>query len=184
MSMKLSVKLLIVCLLVVAVACSSMLKVYAQDDTLTDEQIGSIRNNCVSIKNTLNQLHASDALLRVNRGQLYESISTKLMDQFNSRLANNNFDSSNFVSTSVGYESMLNTFRSDYKSYESKLSAAMDIDCSKQPVAFYDAVSSARVKRKQVHDDVVSLNQYLDQYETLISQFEKDFITTADRLKK
>ena len=82
------------------------------------------------------------------------------------------------------YGSMLDTFRSDYKSYESKLSSAINIDCSKQPVAFYDAVSLARENRNRVHMDVVRLNQYIDQYQSAVAQFKEDYLTAAEGIKK
>ena len=159
-------------------------RVSAQDQPITSQQIDLIRGNCVSTKNTLNQLHASDALLRVNRGQIYESIETKLMNGFNGRLSNNNFNNSNIVSITNNYESTLNNFRSHYIVYEEQLATTISMDCSKQPVAFYEAISSARTKRGQVHTDVVKLNQYIDQYQAAVDQFEKDYQTAASGMKQ
>ena len=171
--------------LILAASCSGLFlfRVSAQDATITGQQAEQIRSNCVSTKNTLNQLHASDALLRVNRGQLYESILTKLMDRFNGRLSNNNINNTNFTSLKNDYSSTLDTFRLDYKTYEEHLSAAMNIDCSKQPSEFYNAVALARTDRNQVHNDISKLNQLIDKYQTLLDQFEKDYQTTADGMK-
>jgi hypothetical protein len=144
----------------------------AENSTMSTQQITQIRNNCVSAKNTLSQLHASDALLRVNRGQLYESISTKLMAGFNGRVSNNSYDNTDLVFITKEYNLALDTFRTDYIKYEEKLSTAMAVDCTKQPVAFYDEVSSARSERDQVHSDAEKLDQYVDQYKTAISSFE------------
>ena len=71
------------------------------EDTLpmTDEHIARIRANCVDAQKTLFQIHASDAGLRVNRGQIYESMSTKLMAPFNIRLVLNRIDAANLVTT-------------------------------------------------------------------------------------
>lgn len=183
--MKITKELLVGCLMIATVVLGgmSLINVSAQSTGMTDQQIELIRTNCLSAKTTLNQLHVSDALLRVNRGQLYESISTKLMNKFNNRIMNNNFDSTDFISISKDYGSMLDTFRLDYITYEEQLSVALDIDCSKQPVAFYDAVSSARVKRVQVHTDVVNLNQYIAQYQLILDQFEKDYLTSIEGTK-
>jgi hypothetical protein len=178
-------KLIIGCVAVaLALTGAIFLRVSAQDSSITSQQIDLIRSNCVSTKNTLNQLHASDALLRVNRGQIYESIETKLMAGFNGRLLNNNFNNSNMTSITNNYESTLNTFRSHYIVYEEQLTAAINIDCLKQPTAFYDAISSARTKRDQVHSDVVKLNQYVDQYQAALDQFEKDYQTAANGMKQ
>ena len=90
----------------------------AAAEDLTPEQADRVRTNCVSIKNSLNQLHASDALLRVNRGQVYESMATKLMDTFNARLSNNRLDNKAMTAATTSYRAALATFRSDYIAYE------------------------------------------------------------------
>ena len=46
---------------------------------MTEAQIARIKANCVEAQTSLNQLHGTDGLLRVNQGQLYELISTRLM---------------------------------------------------------------------------------------------------------
>lgn len=183
--MKFLPKLIISCLAIAMIVSGAIfLRVSAQDSSITSQQIDLVRSSCVSTKNTLNQLHASDALLRVNRGQIYESIETKLMNGFNGRLSNNSFNNSNMASITSNYESTLNTFRSHYIIYEEQLTTAINIDCSKQPAAFYDAISSARNKRDQVHSDVVKLNQYIDQYQAAVDQFEKDYQTAANGMKQ
>lgn len=151
------------------------LSVSAQSVPMTDQQIELIRDSCVSTKNTLNQLHSSDALLRVNRGQTYESISTKLMERFNSRIASNNLNNVSLLSITNSYGTMLDSFRADYINYEEKLTSAINIDCTKQPVAFYDAIAQARIGRDQIHIDVLKLNQFIDQYGVAVDQFSKDY---------
>ncbi len=136
----------------------------AADAPVTDAQIAQIRASCVTAKNTLDRLHASDALLRVNRGQLYESITAKLMVPFDARLNSNHIDATNLSSANESYISTLATFRTDYQAYEVQLSTALNIDCNKQPVTFYDAVISARAKRSQVHDDITKIHGYIDAY--------------------
>jgi flagellar biosynthesis chaperone FliJ len=179
--MKISKRLLLLCLILATLLSGvSLLRVSAQDDSMTDQQIERIRSNCVTAKNTLNQLHASDALLRVNMGQVYESMSTKLMSGFNGRVSSNHFNNSSLVSATNSYNDMLDTFRSDYKTYEEQLSQALNINCLNQPVSFYDSVMSARSVRYRVHQDIVKLNQYIDQYRSVVSQFKKDYSAAAD----
>lgn len=182
--MKISKSSLSACLfIVVALSAITLMRVSAEDVPITDQQVTKIRDNCLSTKNTLNQLHASDALLRVNMGQIYESMSTKLMSGFNGRVSNNKYDNMDFVSIKNSYDSALNSFRRDYKTYEEHLSLAIGIDCSKQPVSFYDAVALARTQRVKVHDDILKLNQYVDQYKSAIDQFEKDHFTPIDGIR-
>lgn len=172
-------KFITLCLLAAALASSATFGVVsAQNSPMTDEQIGRIRSSCFSAKNTLNQLHASDALLRVNRGQIYESMSTKLMTRFNSRADSNNLDIKDLTAVAQDYTTALMTFREDYISYEVQLSAALNIDCLKEPVSFYDAVTAARTMRTQVHTDVTKLHQYIDDYKTAFDAFTADFNKT------
>lgn len=180
-----SKKILVICLILpVILSGVTIIRVAAETTPMTDEQTDQIRNNCVSAKNTLSQLHSSDALLRVNRGQIFESMSTKLMDRFNSRVANNGYNNTGLISVTRGYGSMLDDFRSDYKTYEEHLSNAMNVDCWNQPSAFYDAVALARTLRNQVHNDVVRLNQYIDQYQSAVNQFEKDYQAVVSGIKQ
>lgn len=143
----------------------------AHAEDLTPDQVAKVKSNCVSIKNSLSQLHATDALLRVNRGQVYESMATKLMDTFNDRLAGNRLDNKAMTTVTTSYRSALNTFRSDYIAYEQKLSEAIRIDCSSQPNTFHTTVQEARTLRSQVHEDVLRLHRLIDDYRTSVSGF-------------
>lgn len=143
--------------------------------SLSDEQLGRISANCLSIKSSLNQLHASDALLRVNRGQQYESVGSKLMGNFNNRLGSNGFDNKGLIAVTDSYQVALTNFRSDYQSYEHQLATAIRIDCTKEPELFHNALVDARVKRAQLHTDVVRLHQYIDDYRASVSDFILNF---------
>jgi predicted translin family RNA/ssDNA-binding protein len=144
---------------------------HAQSTALTSEQIEHIRSNCTSIKSTLNQLHASDALLRVNRGQVYESMASKLMDPFNSRLSNNRLDARATSAVTASYRTALGSFRKDYQEYEEKLSSAIRIDCINEPQSFYSTIEQARVNLAKVHDDVTKLHRYIDDYRSAVGDF-------------
>ncbi len=147
----------------------------ARADDLTPDQVARVKANCVSIKNSLSQLHASDALLRVNRGQMYESMASKLMDNFNDRLSGNRLDNKAMATVTSSYRSALTTFRSDYIAYEQKMSEAIRIDCISQPNSFHTAVEEARALRKTVHDDVMRLNRLIDDYRSSVSGFLLNF---------
>lgn len=140
-------------------------------DDLTPEQAERVKTNCVAIKNSLNQLHASDALLRVNRGQVYESMASKLMDTFNGRLSNNSLDNKAMTTVTANYRTALNTFRTDYIAYEQKLAEAIRIDCSNQPNTFHTALQEARALRGTVHTDVEKLHHYIDDYRSSVNGF-------------
>lgn len=152
----------------------------ARAEDLTPDQAQQVQANCVSIKNSLNQLHASDALLRVNRGQVYESMASKLMDTFNNRLATNSLDNKAMTTVTSNYRSALNTFRTDYIAYEQKLSAAIRIDCAAQPNSFHTAVLEARKLRQTVHEDVLKLHRLIDDYRSSVG----DFLLNYERLSE
>ncbi|MBC7564893.1 hypothetical protein H7100_01510 [Candidatus Saccharibacteria bacterium] len=168
-----------VSLVLIALTAATLLPVFAlknvQAEDLSADQISRIQSNCLSIKGSLAQLHASDALLRVNRGQLYESIGTKLMDSFNGRLSNNGLDNKGLVTVSTDYQQALTTFRSDYQTYEQQLSAAIKIDCTKNPTSFHAALLDARTKRATVHSDIEKMNQYIDDYRSAVNDFMLNF---------
>lgn len=142
---------------------------------LSDVQVKQISDSCIVTKSTLSQLHASDALLRVNRGQIYESMHTKLMNRFNMRVSSNKLDNTKLLAVSNEYSLALDSFRSNYIVYENQLSKTIEIDCSVQPIQFYEAVALAKVKREIVHSDVVRLNQQIENYRTALGQFKDEF---------
>lgn len=173
-------KSIIICAITAtAISGLSFWAVSAFDGTMSDNQILQIRGQCLSVKNTLNQLHSSDALLRVNRGQIYESMYTKLMDKFNYRVSSNKLNNDELKTIATEYNLALNTFRSDYQYYEEQLTKAIDIDCSAKPTQFYDAVALARTKRAQVHIDVDILNEKIDNYQVALGKFEEAFQSTV-----
>lgn len=147
----------------------------AQQVALTDEQLAKIQANCVTIKSSLSQLHASDALLRVNRGQMYESMASKLMDNFNNRLSSNRLDARATNTVTNSYRALLDTFRQDYKVYEQKLSEAIRIDCTKEPQRFHNIVTEARTLRATVHSDVQKLHRSIDDYRNAVTDFKLNF---------
>lgn len=153
--------------------------VRADSAPMDDAHANRIRANCLNAQATLNRLHASDALLRVNRGQLYESISNKLMATLNSRIALNQMDGSKLSQITATYNKDYTTFYNDYLVYEQQLSAALQIDCTKQPVAFYDAVNDARTKRNTFHSSVVELNKQLAAYSDAFNEFSAAYTAAS-----
>ncbi|MDN5275433.1 MAG: exported protein of unknown function [Candidatus Saccharibacteria bacterium] len=157
-------------LLVVAV-----FPVQAQSTTLSDDQLQYIRANCLPIKNTLKQLHATDALLRVNRGQQYESMTTKLMERLGTRLVANGLTVAPLSDGLTEYNKTLAKFRTTYQSYEEQLASTLRIDCTKQPASFFQAIESARTKRTAVHDAVLDLHKAIDTYRAAFNAFRESF---------
>ena len=151
-------------------------RVNAQTEpTMTEEQIAQIRQNCVSAQSSFIQLHASDALLRVNRGPVYEMISTKLMAPLNSRIALNRLGGVDLTATTLEYDRQLNAFYSDYKEYEESMTRTINIRCTNQPVTFYDSLKDTRELRQKVHTDTQKLNELLLTYRSKFEDFSRGF---------
>jgi predicted DNA-binding protein YlxM (UPF0122 family) len=49
---------------------------------------------------------------------------------------------------------------------------ALQIDCTKEPVSFYDAVTDARVARQGVRDSIDRLTGLIKQYQQEVQAFE------------
>lgn len=147
----------------------------AEDGELTDAKLVQIRSRCSEIKVSLNRIHANDALLRVNRGQLYERLSTKLAAPLNSRIALNRLDGSSLLSVTSSYELNLNEFRTRYQAYEEQLSTTMRTDCVKQPASFYDNLQLAREKRRSVYESTQKLARNIADYKQAFTDFAKSY---------
>ena len=178
-------KRILIAIAILAVATSGAFlwqaSVQAQDAPLmTEAHIAKIRSNCVEAQSTLNQLHTSDALLRVNQGQLYELISTKLMAPFNARVTLNKIDGTKMIDVSNDYDRELAAFRINYKAYEEAMSRTLKINCLNQPVAFYDSVNEARTKRKITHANILNLKTNILQYKAEFDALEKNTLKGSE----
>lgn len=131
--------------------------------------------SCTSAMSSLRQLHRSDASLRVNRGQLYEYMGTKLMARLNGRLVINKLDGGTLVNISAQYDRALLAFRSVYRSYEEQLSATLKEDCEKQPESFYYSVIESRKKRADVYQSVNELNRLIREYYQEFERFSMEY---------
>lgn len=178
--MKLLIRFAVVAAIVVA-ATLGIKSIANAQAVLSEKQLESIQTNCLSIKNTLDQLHASDALLRVNRGQLYESMSTRIMDRFNTRVSSNGFDAKGLLAVTKNYTNTLESFRIDYQAYERQLSLTLKIDCQKDPAVFYRSVMEARSRRAAVYDEVIRLHRYIDDYKSAANDFLLNFERLSER---
>lgn len=165
---------------ILAAGLVSVARAQTSSTPLTDEQRSKIVANCVVIKSSLEQLHASDALLRVNRGQVYESLANNLMEPFNSRLDGNDLDNAAMTTVTAQYRTALTTFRTDYIAYEQKLAEAIKVDCANRPDQFHQAVQAARILRATVHEDVQKLHRSVDDYQLSVG----DFLLNYERVSR
>ena len=143
---------------------------------LSDTKRRSIVENCSTIRTSLSQLHTNDSLPRVNRGQIYASLSSDFMAKLNSRIALNRLDASDLVSVTTQYESHHADFRVAYQEYSDELLALMRIRCDERPDAFYAKLLEVRQKRTTLHQSVKQLNGDIAEYTTAFSEFRADYM--------
>lgn len=163
----------IVSLVIAAVLFFHPTPVAAEALVLTSAQIDLMSRYCEEARGHMERLHYSDALLRVNLGQRYENISTRLMAPLNSRIALAGDDGVELSKTTVEFNKKLDEFRDNYLAYDNEVDSVMNRDCRQQPVEFYQSIQMARQKRQVVHDDVNSLSRYIKQYKTQFEAFAK-----------
>lgn len=165
--------------LVSAVTILAATQTQAQESTpMTNEHIERVRDNCQAAQTVLSKLRASDALLRVNRGQLYELLSTKLMARMNSRLAINRLDASRLIVSTANFDRTLTEFRTRYQAYKDQMSSTLRVDCYNQPVEFYQSVKKSRELRQAVHESVIDLGRYINEYGDEFKAFQDNFRQT------
>lgn len=143
---------------------------------ITEEKIASIKNHCVENQAALNRLHQTDAFLRNDRGNLYRTISDKLMVPLNQRLASNQLDGGVLVDITASFNREYSRFFDAYIAYDNALSNVLKIDCVKQPVTFYNALVSAREKRYALSDSNQNLKKIITHYGTTFEEFRANYV--------
>ncbi|GEM_PF-869624 len=168
------IKFFIVSLSLLMVSIVPMSLTNAAQVPLTDEKIETIRQNCLSAQVALQRIQRTDAAARVNRGQTYEVILSRLMSPFNGRLAFNRLDeASTFTATTKKFEQSLNKFKSDYTDYEDIVAKVLKIKCKDQPVTFYDTLTAAREARAVVASDILEMASILQEYRVSLDALQK-----------
>ena len=143
---------------------------------MTPELTQQVRDRCVENQATLNRLHQADAFLRNDRGDLYRTISDKLMVPLNRRLADNQLDGSALIAITADYNKTYSQFYDDYIAYDNALSKVLKIDCTKEPVTFYTTLIDARQKRYILSNDNQALIKLIKSYGTEFDHFHTSFL--------
>ncbi len=139
--------------------------VAAQSIALSSSQIELISAYCTEAKGHLERLHSADALQRVNLGQRYENISTKLMAPLNSRIALAGHDGLDLTKTAIEFNQELTNFRKIYLKYDNQINDIIHMDCKDQPVEFYQQLEESREKRQELSDSVDKLGELIERYQ-------------------
>lgn len=163
--------------LVIALALAAMPSVVwavNQSEALTDDQVEYIRNNCADTQNALRSLYATDAVARVNLGQQYEAVATKLMEPMNTRVSLNKLDGAELTKTTAAFNDELDNFRKTlYPTYKDDLSEIISMKCYDQPIEFYDKLQAILDLRTKLRASVDKLAVLMAQYRTQLDTVEK-----------
>lgn len=174
MNMAIKNKILFVSLSAVAACFAVTMSASAKDSpSLTEAQADMIVQNCTQIQATLSSIHSSDALLRVNRGQTYELIASRLMSPMNTRIAANKLDGASLIQLTSDYSDDLSDFRNTYIDYERQMSKTIRTNCHKTADNFYQNLVKTRQLRQEVHQYVVDINQGIRDYEKAFDSFRQ-----------
>lgn len=142
------------------------------DENITQDKIARIREHCIENQASLNRLHQTDAFLRIDRGNLYRTISDKLMVPLNQRLVANRLDGGDLITIAADFETEYDQFYSAYIAYDNALTELLAVDCSKQPVTFYNALLEARTKRAELSGSNQKLKVLIRQYGDAFAAFK------------
>jgi hypothetical protein len=138
----------------------------------TETQIEKIQSECSNIKNHLKKLRSNDALMRVNLGQNYETISTRLMANLNVRISTNKLNGAKLVEKSAEFNENIGYFRDNYQIYEKELVKLTEIDCTKKPRDFYIQLERVRYYRSELNFNTTKLAEIGKEYKSSLSEFK------------
>ena len=118
---------------------------------LSEEEIGSISQNCSSIKVRLQRVQKDDARNRVFLGTQYETIASKLMLNLNLRLVKNGMASASLAEQQTTFMSERDRFKNDFIGYSQEFENLLNMNCKDEPIKFYRQLEIVRSKRADVN---------------------------------
>ncbi len=139
----------------------------------TPVQEQKIIRECKNIQGQLGRLHSNDALTRVNLGQNYEVISSKLMANLNTRIVSNKLNGSELVALSAEFSENMEYFRENYQIYERELTKLSQMDCSENANKFYDQLEIVRYQRGELNFNTTKLYEIAEEYQKALGRFEE-----------
>ncbi len=136
---------------------------------LSEQHIAVIRANCSAAQQDIQAFRRTELVTRSNRSNKYEDI-LRLMAAFNARASINKINISDQTLLVSQFEAKLNTFRQvDYKHYDEMLGDIVSINCSSDPVKFYNSLTALRDQRTVINQDIKDMDAQLDQFGTLVN---------------
>lgn len=128
---------------------------------ISDEQKGSISQNCNAIKTSLQSLQKSDSKTRVLLGTSYQTILTNFLAPLNIRLIKANLSDATLSTAQANIASEWTTFQDQFIKYSQSLEALIATDCKNQPEDFYNKLDSTRSLRKALNKISIKINKLI-----------------------
>ncbi len=123
----------------------------------------AVRAGCLSAKSALSQTEKNDAVLRINRGRIYNEVSD-LLYAMNARISNNRRSAPKLSQITEDFNDELSKFKDTYNKYDDKLVELTKSDCSNAPSDFYSGLVSVRQGRENLKDSVEKLDRLVEEY--------------------
>lgn len=168
-------KISVVALVVLFVFIFSQIS-YAQAADLSPEKESVVKQTCVSAQTVLQRIQHNDAATRVNRGQGYETIVSRLMVPLNTRTTSNEYNNTAplLIDTTKNFQQALDNFKEDYENYDNAVSAALRTKCQDKPADFYGYLEDARSERQKVSNDITNLAGLIGQYRVNVLKLQNE----------
>lgn len=140
----------------------------------SDEKAHKIVSECQKIKGQIGKTRSNDALMRVNLGQSYETISDKLMVNLNTRIASNKLNGSKLVEKTAEFNENVIYFRENYQKYEKELTKLSDMKCSDKDIAktFYEQLEKVRYLRSELNYNTTKIAEISKEYKDALREFK------------
>lgn len=147
---------------------------YAENESISNQVLSDISQNCSSIKLQLERTQKEDSRLRVNLGTQYETISTNMMQNLNLRLVRNNLANAELSIQQTSFFSERERFKADFIGYSQEMDKLMDLDCRAKPDKFYEQLKLARQKRKDVYDSTYRLKELVQKHYNAVNAYKDE----------
>lgn len=146
------------------------------DTDMSAEKQTIITQTCVSSQTVLQRIQHNDAATRVNRGQGFETLITRLMTPLNTRTTARGFNESAalLLDTSKRYQQTLENFKDTYEAYDNALTGALRTKCKDKPAKFYEYIEQARKHRQNLAGEVATLHHLAGEYRANVQKLTSE----------
>ena len=140
----------------------------------------NVQMDCLDVKLKLSKVYEQDGLHRVNAGQVYDTMSNRLMARLNAKIVSDRLDGSELIKAASEFEEALVGFRQEYHTYEVAMNRLLKSDCQARQHAFYIALTEVRTGREAVDVQVKALDEAAKKYYEAFEAFRDEQLYPSD----